>query len=145
MTEEREGAMLKAGPRSDMSEIAPFQRHLGVTRINAKEGRSEVVLGVLEATRNYKGETHGGVIAALMDIAMSRAVRSVDPDVWGLSTISMTVNYLVPGLGTLLARGHVVRCGRTIAVAEAEIAGEDGTEVARASGVFRVIRNAPAP
>jgi uncharacterized protein (TIGR00369 family) len=132
----------KAGPR-DITEIANFQRHIGVTRIAAAEGRSEVTLDLVDATRNYKGDAHGGLIAALMDIAMSRAVRSANPDAWGFSTISMTVNFLAPGRTALVARGRLVRSGTTIAVAEAEIEGEDGVEVARASAVFRIIKDAP--
>ncbi|HXF54348.1 MAG TPA: PaaI family thioesterase [Hyphomicrobiaceae bacterium] len=128
-----------------MSEITPFARHLGVTRIAAADGRSEVELELAAATRNQKGDAHGGVIAALMDIAMTRAVRSADPGAWGLSTISMTVNYLAPGRGALAARGRLVRAGTTIAVGEAEVEGADGAQVARASGIFRIIRNAPAP
>ena len=130
-------------PRRDMSEITAFARHLGVTRIAAAEGRSEVALDLAEATRNYKGEAHGGLIAALMDIAMARAVRSADADVWGLSTISMTVNFLAPGRGALVARAQIVRGGATIAVAEAEVDGEDGGQVARASAIFRIIRDGP--
>jgi len=132
----------KAGPR-DITEIANFHRHLGVTKIAAAEGRSEVTLDLVDATRNYKGDAHGGVIAALMDIAMSRAVRSANPDAWGFSTISLTVNFLTPGRTSLVAHGRLVRGGATIAIAEAEINSADGIEVARASAVFRIIKDAP--
>ena len=143
MSADGKADMPSTGPRRDMNEITAFARHLGVIRIAATAGRSEVALDLSDTRRNYKGEAHGGLIAALMDIAMARAVRSADADVWGLSTISMTVNFLAPGRGALVARGQMVRGGATIAVAEAEVDGEDGGQVARASAIFRIIRDGP--
>lgn len=135
--------MAHVSPHQELNYIGPHFRHIGVTQIEAADGRAEVTVSPLAETSNVRGDVHGGIIAAIMDIAVTRAVRAADPKIWGLATISLTVNYLEPGRGTLVARGRTVRSGKTIAIAEAEIQGEGGAPVARASAVLRVIRNAP--
>ena len=123
----------------DMSEILPFHRHLGVSEIQAADGTAMVRLGPCSEIRNLKGDVHGGAVAALFDMVMSRAVRSVNIEAWGLATVSMTVNYLEPARGGLVSRARLVRNGRTLAVAEATIERDDGRLVAQASAVFRFL------
>ena len=118
---------------NDMSRALPFHRLLGVTQIDAANGEALVRLGQGTDIRNSKGEVHGGAISALFDIVMSRAVRSANVDAWGLATVSMTVNYLEPGHGSLVARARLVRNGRTLAVANSTIEREDGQLVAQAT------------
>lgn len=129
--------------RGELSRVAPFHRHLGVRSIAAADGRSLVEVEPFEVTRNTRGDAHGGLIAGIMDIAMSRAVRSACLDAWGLSTVSLTVNFLEPGRGALTARGRVLRAGGAIAAAEATIEDSQARIIARASAVFRILRRGP--
>jgi uncharacterized protein (TIGR00369 family) len=132
------------GSREDLSEILPFHRHLGVSHVEATGGRAVVRLDAGGEISNRKGDVHGGAVAALFDIVMSRAVRSANVDAWGLATVSMTINYLEPARGSLVARARLVRNGRTLAVTEATIEREDGRFVAQASAVFRIIAQSRA-
>ena len=80
-----------------------------------------------------------GAVAALVDAAMSQAVRStVDPGV-AVATISMTLNYLAPAHGELACAGTVVRGGKSIVFAEAEVADGRGKAVCRATATYRVL------
>jgi len=70
---------------------------------------------------------------------MSQAVRSnLDPGV-AVATISMTLNYLAPAQGELTCNGRVVRGGRSVVFAEAEVVDERGTTACRVTATFRVL------
>jgi acyl-coenzyme A thioesterase PaaI-like protein len=47
-----------------------------------------------------------------------------------LVTVEYKMNILNPGRGTLLAQGKVIRPGRTLTVARAEVYADDGSHVA---------------
>jgi uncharacterized protein (TIGR00369 family) len=117
----------------------PFQAHLGVETVEAKYGRSLLRYTHRPEFGNRKGDVHGGVLATLMDLAISQAIRSLRPDLAGVSTINMTVNYLEPASGTLLARGKASKVGGSIGIGEATVETEDGVVVVQASGAFRLI------
>jgi uncharacterized protein (TIGR00369 family) len=82
---------------------------------------------------------HGGVVAALVDAAMSQAVRSTIPPGSAVATITMTLNYMAPAFGELTCKGAVVRGGKSVAFAEAEVIDSKGSTVCRASATFRVM------
>jgi uncharacterized protein (TIGR00369 family) len=136
--------MTKRRPTSDWYEFPPFQRHLGAETVEAEDGRAMVRFELRPEFGNRKGDVHGGILATLVDLAMSQAIRSVRTDLAGLSTINMTVSYLEPASGTVIARGKVAKLGGSIAFAEATCESEDGTVVVQASGAFRMIRHRQA-
>jgi uncharacterized protein (TIGR00369 family) len=81
------------------------------------------------------GYAHGGVIATLLDEAMSKANRQ-----FGVlaMTRQMEVEYLKPvplGAGLMLTGRHTEKSGRKHHC-EAELANESGVALARAKGLF---------
>lgn len=117
----------------------PFYEHLGFRLEALAEGKSVIRLPFRDALGNSRGEVHGGAIATLADGAMSQAIRSnLEPGV-AVATISMTLNFLAPAVGELTCRGGVVRGGRSIVFAEAEVIDGSGTLACRATGTFRVL------
>jgi len=127
-------------PADAWSNAPPFNRFIGFKYAKVGPGRSQVELEAKPGMMNRKGDMHGGIIAAVLDSAMGDAVRTyLTADHAGISTISFSVNYLEPAHGSLVARGHVIRFGSTIATAEAWVEDERGVDVAHASGIFRVI------
>ena len=92
----------------------------------------------LKLARRFEGppgHAHGGVIATLLDEAMSKANRQ-----FGVlaMTRQMEVDYLKPvPLGTpLLLTGRRVSTAGRIQNCEAQLANEDGVVLARAKGLF---------
>jgi uncharacterized protein (TIGR00369 family) len=84
------------------------------------------------------GHAHGGVIATLLDEAMSKANRQ-----FGIvaMTRQLEVEYLKPvplGMPLLLTGRHIEASGR-IHRCEAEITNESGTALARAKAVFLTV------
>lgn len=86
---------------------------------------------------------HGGVLATLLDSATGFAVAfAAGPErILRAVTLSMNVQFIGQArLGeTLIAEGHRVGGGKTVAFAKAEARTEAGTIVARADAVYRLL------
>jgi len=116
---------------------APYHQWLGLTvtavhddgiELRAK-WREEWVVSV---DRRY---THGGVLAALIDLAADWAL--VKQTGRGVPTIDLRVDYHRAAMpGDLIARGKVIRNGSQFATAEAQIFGLDGKLIASGRGTY---------
>lgn len=117
----------------------PFYEHLGLELDALADGRSALRLPYQPQFGNSRGEVHGGAVATLVDAAMSQAVRSSVDAGAAVATMSLTLNYLAPAHGELACRGTVVRGGRSVVFAEAEVTDERGKSVCRASATYRLL------
>lgn len=79
--------------------------------------------------------THGGILAAVADFALSTAVLTCLDVGAEVVTTNLAVTYLrpVPLTGRFLCDGRVVQVGRTLAHAEAVMTDDAGREVMRAT------------
>ncbi len=125
---------------SDWADIAPFAQTLGAVVKRASDGEAELFLPFAQSNTNRKHDVHGGVLGSMIDLVGSAALRSVETQIKGLATISMTVNFLAPAQGDMTAIGKVVRSGRTIGWCECRIVDAQGRPVAMASATYRIIR-----
>lgn len=124
----------------DPSMSRPFYRLLGLRADSGQApGDSKIHFDSQPDFENSRGDVHGGVVASLLDAAMGVAVRSSYVESEGATTASMTVNFLEPGRGTLIAKGHVIRAGRILASVEAMVVDSQGHVVAHAVGTLRII------
>ena len=83
------------------------------------------------------GDTHGGVLATLLDNAGWFTVAA-HYGRWVL-TADLNMKLLEPvQKNNLVASGHLVRAGKTLAVATMEVTAEDGRLIAIGSGTFSV-------
>ena len=93
------------------------------------------------------GFLHAGVLAAALDSACGYAAFSLMPDGVGVLTVEFKTNLLAPARGEeLIARGRVVRAGRTITVCQAEASMlSEGTEtlVATMLATIMTVRDRP--
>ncbi len=116
---------------------APFHQWLGLHVVRVAEGEIDVRATwredwIVNPDRRY---THGGVLAALVDLAadwalVSRAGR-------GVPTIDMRVDYHRAAMpGDLVARGRLVKWGSQFSVSEATVSAEDGTLLASGRGTY---------
>jgi uncharacterized protein (TIGR00369 family) len=84
---------------------------------------------------DHIAELHGGVIASLIDIAGDYAVALKLGR--GVPTINLRIDYLRPGRGSkAIAKAWIVRCGRTIATVDVEVADESGKVFAVGRGTY---------
>ena len=87
-------------------------------------GEGEVVLSVEyeEFKQNPGGVLHGGVTAALIDVAGGMAIGSTFEDPPGaMATTNLDVNYLRPATDTAYATAEVARVGSSNAIAQVEV------------------------
>jgi uncharacterized protein (TIGR00369 family) len=95
-----------------------------------------------ESAYNPIGMVHGGMLCTLADSAAGCAVHTTLDAGVGYSSIGITVNFLRPVTlrsGTLVATGRVVKPGRRVATATAEIVDGNGNLVATASSSCLII------
>lgn len=126
-------------PKAQWRSSPPFYEHLGLQLDALDDGRSAIRLPFRKHFGNTRGEVHGGAVAALVDAAMSQAVRSTIQAGSLVATVSMTLNYLAPAHGELTCRGTVVKGGRSVVFTDAEVSDERGQAVCRATATFRVM------
>jgi len=93
-------------------------------------GKSEVSLPYRDDLTQQKGFVHGGIIGMIADSACGYAAYSLMPASASLVTVEYKINILAPARGALVARGEVVKAGRTLTVARAEVYAEDGKHIA---------------
>jgi uncharacterized protein (TIGR00369 family) len=83
---------------------------------------------------------HGGAIASLVDVAATGAcwaTPDLAPGARG-TTIGFSISYLNAGRAQdLVAEARIVQRGRSIAIAEVDVHGADGTHVARALVTYK--------
>lgn len=117
----------------------PLYINLGFELDALDDGRSQVRLRFQQHLGNSRGEVHGGTVAAIVDAAMSQAVRSLVDLEMGVATMTMNLNYLAPAKGEIICKGKVIKRGRSIMFTEAEVFGEDGALACRASASYRIL------
>ena len=95
----------------------------------------EIELPYSDAVSQQHGFFHGGVIGTIADSAGGYAAFGLMDAEDGILTVEYKLNLMAPADGDLLiARGRVVRPGRTLTVARAEVGVvKDGVEVACAA------------
>jgi uncharacterized protein (TIGR00369 family) len=107
------------------------------------DGSVRVVLRVEDRHVNRVGSLHGGIIAMMLDAAAGFSVSrswSAAGDA-PLVTVSLNTQFIaaVRSGSTVTATGRVAGGGRSIRYADSDLTDENGTLLARASGVFKRI------
>jgi len=122
---------------------------LGAQMTEVQPGVTEIVLRFREELTQQPGFVHGGRITAIVASAFGYAALSLMPPDVGVLTIEFKVNLLNPAAGErFVARGQVVKPGRTIMVCRGDVVAErtDGTQqmVALMQATMMVVRDRPA-
>src|SRR3990172_6470870 len=103
---------------------ASFGRQKAMSLIGARltlvePGRTEIALAYREDLTQQKGFIHGGIIGMIADTACGYAAFSLMPAGCSLVTVEYKINILAPARRSLVAKGQVVRPGRTLTIARA--------------------------
>ncbi len=129
--------------RNDTGGGAPiFSEHMPVQAI--ERGPDQVVLETAFTAHhlNAAGTVHGGVLAALLDMAVTGAAKaSVNNGIGAFGvTMSMTINFIcAAGPGRARCESRILGGGRRTKFVDARIADAGGELVATATATVRVV------
>ena len=95
-----------------------------------EHGRTEIHVPHWDGIEQQHGFVHGGVVGMIADTAAGYAAMTMVPSSASVLTVEYKLNLVAPADGEkLIARGQVVRPGRTLIVTKAEVfALKDGKE-----------------
>ena len=128
-------------PQGFSAEV-PFLDDLGVEFLGMGNGEAQVALNLERRHMNSWMVTHGGITMTLLDVVMSMAGRSLDPDARGGVTIEMKTSFLQPGGrpgGRMIAKGKAFHRSTTMCFCEGEVWNGDRL-VAKAMGTFKYLK-----
>lgn len=98
---------------------------LGATLESVTPGAVEIALRPTPSVSQQHGFVHAGAVSAIADSAAGYAALSLMPDGTGVLTTEFKINLLAPAAGDrIVARGRVVKAGRTLTLAQAEVFAE---------------------
>lgn len=103
-----------------------YWRTLGVEVVDAGEGRVRLRVPIRDDLRNGPGAPlHGGVLSALVDMAVGGALSTLHDDAAGgvgQATLDLNVSFLAAATeGDVFAEGRILRRGKSVAFGEARI------------------------
>jgi uncharacterized protein (TIGR00369 family) len=106
-----------------------FMKTLGATLETVVPGEVVIAFGFQESLRQQNGFLHAGVLASTADSACGYAALSLAPEGTDVLSVEFKINLLAPARGPrFLAVGRVLRAGRTLTVAMAEVFALTGAE-----------------
>jgi len=116
-----------ANPAFAQSVAASFDKQHAMQLIRAtlpvvELGRTEIHLPHWEDVEQQHGFVHGGVVGMIADSAAGYAAMTMVPATASVLTVEYKMNLVAPADGEkLVARGQVVRPGKTLIVTKAEV------------------------
>jgi uncharacterized protein (TIGR00369 family) len=117
---------------------SPFNRWLGLHLLDWSDGAIAFALRPRPETLGHAAinALHGGIIGAIVDAACSMAVVTRTGE--SVVTVDMRVDFLRPATSSEYAiRAQVLRCGRTLATADATVLDAEGKTVASGRALLR--------
>ena len=117
---------------------SPFVRHMGMRITDIAWGRATFEMTPADFRLQPLGVVHGGNIATLIDSAAFWACYlSMGSDDDGLASVDLKLNYLAPArMDVLRSTGTLIKAGRTLFYAEADVRTGDGQLVAHGTSTL---------
>jgi uncharacterized protein (TIGR00369 family) len=116
-----------ANPDFAVCVAASFDKQTAMHLIRAtlpvvEHGRTEIHVPHWDGIEQQHGFVHGGVVGMIADTAAGYAAMTMVPSSASVLTVEYKLNLVAPADGEkLIARGQVVRPGRTLVVTKAEV------------------------
>lgn len=95
---------------------------LGAFLVRVAPGIVEIGLPASPTVSQQHGFIHAGAVAAIADTAAGYAALSLMPPGVGVLTTEFKINLVAPAVGErVLARGRVIKAGRTLTLAQTDV------------------------
>ncbi len=104
-----------------------FMATLGARLASVRPGEVVIELAPRPELAQQHGYVHAGAVASVVDSACGYAASTLMPADSEVLSVEFKLNLLAPAAGDLLvARGRVVRAGRTLTVCQGEVVARTG-------------------
>lgn len=115
----------------------PFIRFMGVTIVDTVLGEAKLEMPMKTEYSNTYGITHGGIIAALVDMAAGVALRTLK---LRIVTVETTANYFAPVSldDVLTAEARLVQKGSNLLHADVSVTNSQNRLVGRGKAIYYV-------
>ncbi|MFN4127779.1 PaaI family thioesterase [Pannonibacter indicus] len=119
----------------------PFMGHLGASLSHLAPGEVDIEMPHRAELTQQHGFFHAGSTTSIADSAAGYAALSLYPAGTGVLSTEFKINLLNPGKGgKLVARGRVIKPGRTLTICRSDVYGVTGDrEIHVATGLFSMI------
>lgn len=119
----------------------PFMAYIGARVAAVRPGFVELRVPYREEVGQNHGFFHGGVIGSMADVAGGFAGYSLLPPSSSVLTVEYKINIIAPGKGDeLVARGQVLRAGRTLIFTDVKVSVVSGGEEALVAVALQTLR-----
>ena len=126
VTDDPVGAQCEQRIRSSFSKQG-LMTTLGATLTKVAPGCVEIELRPSPEISQQHGFVHAGAVSSIADSAAGYAALSLMPADSGVLTTEFKINLLSPAVGDrIIARGKVVKAGRTLTLAQTDVVAESG-------------------
>jgi uncharacterized protein (TIGR00369 family) len=117
----------------------PFFKLLSMTVAKLSKGFSVVEIEMENKHLNPFGGIHGGVYASIIDTAAFWSVYCDISESAGLITVDLKTDLLSPVKGGIInAKGHCIKAGKTICLAEASVFDQNGKILAHGTSKMMI-------
>jgi len=118
-----------------------LMKHLGAQISELRPGLCEIRVPFRNELSQQHGYFHGGVTGAIADSACGYAAFSLMPADYSVLAVEYKLNLVAPAMGEMLvARGQVIRAGRTLTIARADVfVVKDGAETLCATSLSTIM------
>ena len=105
-----------------------FMQTIGARLVRVAPGEVDVELPVRDVLTQQHGFLHAGALATVADSACGYAALSLMPAGAAVLSVEFKINLLAPAAGDrVVARGRVIRAGKTVTVCWGEVTAYDGS------------------
>jgi uncharacterized protein (TIGR00369 family) len=113
----------------DSFDRQPVMATIGATLTQVKPGEVTIELPVRSNLTQQHGFVHAGIVTLIVDTACGYAALTLMPPLAAVLTVEFKVNFLSPATGEkLIARGWVIKPGKTLMVCLGEVKAQNGGE-----------------
>ena len=106
-----------------------FMATIGARLTRVEPGKVDIELQTRDDLVQQHGFLHAGVLASAADSACGYAALSLMPAGAAVLSVEFKINMLAPAAGDrIVARGSVIRAGRTVTVCWGEVAAFTGSD-----------------
>ena len=100
----------------------PFNTLLGIKLTRTHSDGVTIECALRHELTNSAGVAHGGVTAAIADVAVGMALNRHFGGKRKITTVEMKINYFRPAIdGHIFARSHLLRLGSTLGIGSVDL------------------------